>query len=265
MISSDQLLLPAPRNWQDFQRLVRALFTRVWQDPHAQEYGRPGQNQGGVDIVGVRHSTGDREAVQCKAVQQLTEAIIRNDYERSKELSPSIQVFIIATTANRDTHLQNLAAELSSIGSPRCIVSAWEDLCVELAPHADLLQQFYPMFFNGNMAGVCAKYISLNDDTTHHELLISGFPPDAEQYKNCLLIVDLHSRMSTTFSLGGHWSRFSGIVGITKRDAFVVSKWLESFASPDDLFGRKDIQFQFRLGEHQEREWKDIVDNNQNE
>ncbi len=44
--------LPKPKSWDEFEDIVWDLYTRRWRDPHADRYGRGGQPQHGVDIVG---------------------------------------------------------------------------------------------------------------------------------------------------------------------------------------------------------------------
>jgi hypothetical protein len=49
--------IPKPLDWQAFQRNCVILFREELRDPHTQEYGRSGQNQHGIDILG--HRGGD--------------------------------------------------------------------------------------------------------------------------------------------------------------------------------------------------------------
>ena len=58
--------LPAPSDWQAFERFTRDLFSAIWEDPRAQMNGRSGQPQAGVDVFGTSARTGALEGVQCK-------------------------------------------------------------------------------------------------------------------------------------------------------------------------------------------------------
>ncbi len=58
--------LPAPADWQAFERFIHELFGSEWKDPRAQLNGRSGQPQAGVDVFGTNASTGGLEGVQCK-------------------------------------------------------------------------------------------------------------------------------------------------------------------------------------------------------
>jgi hypothetical protein len=42
--------LPVPKSWDEFEDIVWDLYSREWNDPHAQRYGVSGQAQQGVDI-----------------------------------------------------------------------------------------------------------------------------------------------------------------------------------------------------------------------
>jgi len=58
--------LPAPADWQAFERFARDLFSAVWEDPRTQANGRSGQPQAGVDVFGTNSRTSKLEGVQCK-------------------------------------------------------------------------------------------------------------------------------------------------------------------------------------------------------
>lgn len=44
--------LPKPKNWQDFEIMVRDAMSQSWKAADLQMNGRPGQAQNGVDIYG---------------------------------------------------------------------------------------------------------------------------------------------------------------------------------------------------------------------
>ncbi len=96
--------------------MVCELFREIWQDPHAQEFGRQGQKQDGIDIIGCRSSNKKYEAVQATIETPLTKTKIKNDYESSKILEFELDCFIIAATSPRDVELQKYAVRLSSTG-----------------------------------------------------------------------------------------------------------------------------------------------------
>jgi hypothetical protein len=44
--------IPRPKEDDDFEDLVLALYRAVWQDPNAKLHGRSGQGQEGIDLYG---------------------------------------------------------------------------------------------------------------------------------------------------------------------------------------------------------------------
>jgi hypothetical protein len=59
--------IPAPKDWQAFERKIRLLFEHSLGDPHTQNNGRIGQPQHGVDVYGRRGGpSGHYVGVQCK-------------------------------------------------------------------------------------------------------------------------------------------------------------------------------------------------------
>jgi hypothetical protein len=73
--------IPKPKNWQDFQRGCVVLFQAELKDPHAQEYGRHGQKQRGIDILGRRNGDPNHfVGIQCRRyVDPLKKADILKD------------------------------------------------------------------------------------------------------------------------------------------------------------------------------------------
>lgn len=155
MASLTNLELPPPGNWQDFESLCRDLWQRTWDDPDTQKNGRVGQPQAGVDIFG-RPGRGARWAgVQCKlkspaAGEALSETAIHEEVSRARKFRPSLDSFILATTACRDARAQELARRITEEhvgrGEFSVAVFAWEDIVQELARHEDLVALHFPQF-----------------------------------------------------------------------------------------------------------------------
>src|SRR5437879_4813324 len=109
-----ELELPTPQNWQDFERLSLDVFKLEWKDDYAQRHGRQGQAQAGVDIFGLDRRRGEYAGVQCKKrkgnlysdsetpANTLSTKEIDEEIKKAMEFNPSLQIFILATTANRD-------------------------------------------------------------------------------------------------------------------------------------------------------------------
>jgi len=143
--------IPKPRDWQAFQRNCVLLFRADLGDPNAQEYGRSGQNQSGIDILGVRR--GDPKhyvGIQCRhIVKPLKEAKIEEDCRAALKLSADLKELIFATTAPDDTGASDAAVvveqRLQSEGhNLRVVVYGWGQLQTLIAVHEVAYNAFCP-------------------------------------------------------------------------------------------------------------------------
>lgn len=252
--------------------MVCELFREIWKDPYAQEFGRQGQKQDGIDIIGRRQGKKDYEAVQATIESPLTKSKIKKDYDASQVLKIKLDYFIIASTSRRDAELQKYAAKLSSSGSHKCIILFWEDLVERLADYDQIRKKYYPEYYfiksHGNSFG---KLIEVNDATTRYVLLITKLPENYPHYGGVLLISDLLNYTCQTYKLGDHWSRLvldnclksehQKCIGGNKYGALFLSNWLNSFESVEEIF-RIDSKSPsiYQLTNEQENKFHQILD-----
>ena len=143
-----------PKSWELFEELCLVLFRAIWQDPTAQKNGRRGQRQHGVDIFGEPGKVDNMfHGIQCKGKDTgygsaLTTDEIDREVAKAERFAPAIKDLTFATTAPRDTHLQEHARKLSvaRAGNGRFTVHvlAWEDIQSLLAEHPSVIGRFYP-------------------------------------------------------------------------------------------------------------------------
>ena len=145
--------LPKPKNWQDFERQMLTLMQCVLGDPEADIIGSENQAQNGVDIHGTRKSNGQEVGVQCKKhwEAKLTENELRTELAKAKRFLPPLDVFILATTARRDSAIQEVArtltkAERSSAHPIRVFVWGWQQIEERAAKHPTARKAFDPDF-----------------------------------------------------------------------------------------------------------------------
>src|SRR3954468_3277723 len=104
--------IPAPKDWQAFERHARLFFEHSLADPATQNNGRAGQPQHGVDIFGRRGGGNGRYVgVQCKGKDTdfggaVTEVELKREVEKSKRFKPEIHEFILITTAPDDAAIK---------------------------------------------------------------------------------------------------------------------------------------------------------------
>lgn len=116
------------------------------------KYGRRGQEQHGVDIVG---RSDDPKfchvGIQCKLKTEhlggkLTASELRDVYELAKTLKPALDKLYVATTSPRDTSVADLVDQVNESWQRRHFVETWcwEDICDMLDVHDKIAARYYP-------------------------------------------------------------------------------------------------------------------------
>lgn len=133
--------LPAPADWQAFERLARDLFSAEWADPRAQLNGRAGQAQSGVDVFGHNAVTGKLEGVQCKGKDgrfghAVTIDELRDEVKKVATFVPPLSHFYLITSGVTDVKVQQEARVISAqnlqSGTFGVEVYSWDQLLAML-------------------------------------------------------------------------------------------------------------------------------------
>ena len=135
--------IPKPENWQDFETLCKKLWGEIWAIPNKiKKNGRLGQNQAGVDVYGKPKGENNYWGIQCKGKDdytkaQLTKTEIDKEIDKAKLFKPDLEVYILATTANKDATIEEYV-RLKDIENQKdsfeVILYCWEDI-------ADLIEE----------------------------------------------------------------------------------------------------------------------------
>ncbi|WP_354110853.1 hypothetical protein [Bradyrhizobium sp. S3.12.5] len=143
--------IPKPKDWQDFQRGCVVLFQAELRDPHAQEYGRHGQKQRGIDILGRRDGIHDHfVGIQCRRyVEPLKKADILKDCRDALAIKAGLKEIIFATTCPSDTKATDASLEVESELRAegfdlKVILYSWSDLELKICRHPVALAFFFP-------------------------------------------------------------------------------------------------------------------------
>jgi hypothetical protein len=111
------------------------LFREELKDPHAQEYGRSGQRQRGIDVLGRRNAEANNfVGVQCRLITTpLKEAKILSDCRAALKIKAGLKEIIFATTAPDDTGASDAAIAVERIlraegHDLRVVVYGWTNL-----------------------------------------------------------------------------------------------------------------------------------------
>jgi hypothetical protein len=148
-VASSQL--PPPRSWDEFEDICADLFMLEWNDRNTIRYGRRGQRQYGVDILG-EIEEGYHVGVQCKGRRRwppatLTKADVDRDVAEALKLRPKLSELIFATTAPEDSALADHARLITEHhrkdGLFSVAVFGWDELVRRLTRHASLVEKHY--------------------------------------------------------------------------------------------------------------------------
>ncbi|WP_454919277.1 hypothetical protein [Xanthobacter sediminis] len=148
-----------PLYWQQFEELCTGLLAEVYDVPNAQQVGRPGQAQDGVDVFGQSSRYG-RIGIQCKRLADLdkyghpypggpiTRTLLREEAKKALKFKSDLELWILATTARRDTKVQAWVEQLNdewrSAGRQRiAIVWTWDECISHLNSYPDLQRKYY--------------------------------------------------------------------------------------------------------------------------
>lgn len=139
--------LPSPNSWEAFEELISDLFQRQYFYTSIQRYGRRGQRQFGVDIVGVIKD--GILGIQCKHVDKSEISISDVDeiLEKSESFQPKLDKFFIATSSTKNTIVQSHILELKESRLKQNLYSVdilfWEDICNSIWKYSDLILKHF--------------------------------------------------------------------------------------------------------------------------
>lgn len=143
--------LPKTQNWQDFQRQCVVLFQNHYNDPDLKEFGREGQNQGGIDLVGyINADPNNGVGIQTRRYKKkLTSKQIEEDSRRAAELPMGLKQITFATTFDNDAGVDKAASEveekLRSEGIDlRIRVYGWGTISVTASLYDQAVRAFNP-------------------------------------------------------------------------------------------------------------------------
>jgi hypothetical protein len=143
--------IPKPKDWQMFQRGCVLLFRAELADPNALEYGRNGQKQNGIDILGRRNGVPDYfVGIQCRLIEKpMTKDEILDDCRAALMIKAGLKELIFATSCPRDVRATNEAIdverELRAEGHDLTVILySWPDIEMKIAQHPVAYDYFSP-------------------------------------------------------------------------------------------------------------------------
>lgn len=144
--------LPAPADWQAFERLTRDLFSAIWDDARAQLNGRTGQPQAGVDVFGTNARTGGLEGAQCKGKDaryghSVTVDELRDEVKKALTFTPALTHYYLVTTGVADVKVQEEARRINEAHKQAGLfgvdVYSWDQLLALLQEHRKVARKHF--------------------------------------------------------------------------------------------------------------------------
>ncbi|WP_147473144.1 MULTISPECIES: hypothetical protein [Pseudomonas] len=141
--------IPAPESASEFEKIVNAAVQIRWKGTVFQRYGRPGQQQDGVDSyansgpeVGI--------AIQCKnTCHTIPLTVVQQEIDKAEKFKHPIKLLYVATSQPNDRNTQDnvwkLSRERESQGKFGVSLLFWEDIISDLAKDIPTLLSFYPI------------------------------------------------------------------------------------------------------------------------
>jgi hypothetical protein len=175
------MLLPPPTSWNEFESIVKTALELKWNSSNIVSHGRQGQSQNGVDLYG-SDDFGRTVGIQCKCTSApLTKVVIDNEIAKAETLTPAIDCFLIATSAQTDKSIQRYIREQSdkrkATGKFPLSIMYWTDIIQTLASDTNALSSHYPNYFQGqplinqHLPQPSATQLRTKDAHTFNELL----------------------------------------------------------------------------------------------
>jgi len=147
MPTIQSMTLPEPKNWQDFETIVRDAQMLRWKSSTLQKNGRPGQKQHGVDIYGP-DEIGRPVGIQCKRYQILKIKDVTSEIENAEDFKGRLTTLFVATTADHDARLQEQVRAISekrvAEGKFAVALLFWDDIVASLLLNPAVFQAHYP-------------------------------------------------------------------------------------------------------------------------
>lgn len=144
-------IFPKPKDWNTFEDIVCDVFARKFGEYNLQRYGRSGQRQSGVDIAGFIEK--GVIGIQCKHHPEGNIALSEIDDEitKSEGFRPTLDEFIIVTSADRDvtahSHVLQTSENRQSTNRFPVGIKFWEDIFSWLVEFPDLVYKHFTKYF----------------------------------------------------------------------------------------------------------------------
>ncbi len=141
---------PQPNSEDEWENMVLDAMRVRWDDPNADRYGRRGQKQDGVDVLGKRGTL--NVAAQAKNSNTISEDLIKSEIQKAEKFFLPLDEYYFVISGHRDTNLQRLIQQTSieqkAKNSFKVFIIFFEDVCQHLAIDPLLIEKYWSSFFD---------------------------------------------------------------------------------------------------------------------
>lgn len=188
MPTLDDARFPVPDSWSEFENICKSAFSQRWSNPNLTRHGRQGQEQHGVDIYGDDHIL-NLVGIQCKnTFKQITQKVILEECDNAEKFTPPITTLYIATTTQRDVHIQqfvrNLTVNRKAQNKFPVEVVFWSDITSDLARSPELARKHFPQFFQGTQQSTAEIQRKKDASTLYQILTFIDFTTTYDELQN---------------------------------------------------------------------------------
>ena len=146
--------LPIPKNWQEFETIVRDAQMQRWKSTSLQKNGRGGQQQHGVDISGP-DEIGRLVGIQCKRYKTILKLKdVTAEIANAEKFNGQLSALFVATTADHDAKLQEQVRQISdkrvAEGKFAVALLFWDEIVSSLLLNPAVLKAHYPQLHVAN-------------------------------------------------------------------------------------------------------------------
>lgn len=254
----DSHQLPPIEDEKVFENLLKDIMrVRLKNSDGVLLNGTRGQAQNSIDVFGRDTDTLEWVGVQCKVKEfgkKLTIQDVTKEVAGTAGFNPAISTYIIATTAKRDTQLQQAAAVLST-NQMQVIVWSWEDIADILKEHdfRHVLMKYYRRFFVDAklMGNTIGKVITLQVGTdgryiSGYHLFIGKTTNHDPHFKNTYIINDMFSKTMDNFSIPAFESDIEYAIR-NRHDRKIIVRWINSLNIEDDVIYGDEREFYYTI------------------
>ena len=156
---------PRPKSEDEWEDMVLDAMRIFWNDPNAYRYGRNGQSQNGVDIIGKQNLY--NVAAQAKNCDSISKQQIKVEIDKAKNLFIKLDELYFVISGNRDSKLQELVHLLSieniEKNNFKISILFFDDVCQHLTFNSNLIKKYWQSFLD-IVPQIFNKSVLKNDD-----------------------------------------------------------------------------------------------------